>query len=129
MKLRRVARLSVDRGVVSTYCHGAIASGLGRIGVLVALESSADESKLEELGKNLLCISLLLTLRLLTVNELDPLAVERERVILIDQAKASGRPQDVIEKMVEGRLKKFYEEVVLLEQTFVVDGKTKLLMR
>lgn len=127
MKLRRVARLSVDRGVVSTYCHGAIASGLGRIGVLVALESSADESKLEELGKKLAMHIAAAHPQALTVNELDPLAVERERVILIDQAKASGRPQDVIEKMVEGRLKKFYEEVVLLEQTFVVDGKTKII--
>ncbi|RZI45933.1 translation elongation factor Ts [Candidatus Finniella inopinata] len=126
MSLRRVARLSVEQGIVATYIHSGIAPGLGRIGVLVALESAADPAKLEELGKKLAMHVAATQPQALSVDELDPTSVERERAILVEQARASGRPEDVIQKMVEGRLKKFYEEVVFLEQTYVVDGKTRI---
>jgi elongation factor Ts len=124
MSLRRVQRLEVSQGVVSTYMHSAVTAGLGRIGVLVALESSAAADKLQELGKKIAMHVAAVAPVALTREEVDAAAVEREKAILVDQAKASGRPDDVIEKMVEGRLRKFYEEVVLLEQPFVMDGKT-----
>ena len=126
MNLRRVTRLSVDQGIVASYVHGGVAPGLGRIGVLVALESAAEPSKLEELGRKLAMHVAAANPQALTIEELDPTSLERERAILIDQARASGRPEEVIQKMVEGRLKKFYEEVVFLEQTYVLDGKTKI---
>lgn len=126
MNLRRVTRLSVQQGIVATYIHGGIAPGLGRIGVLVALESAADPSKLEELGRKLAMHVAAAHPQALTIDEVDAASLERERAILVEQARASGRPEDVIQKMVEGRLKKFYEEVVFLEQTYVIDGKTKI---
>lgn len=126
MNLRRVHRLVVDQGVVATYIHGAVAPNLGRIGVLVALESSADKDKLEELGKKLSMHVAAAQPQALTVAEVDAEVLERERTILVEQARASGRPEEVIQKMVEGRLKKYYEEVVFLEQTYVIDGKTKI---
>ena len=126
MSLRRVKRLSVDQGIVASYVHGAVEPGLGRIGVLVALESTADSTKLEELGKKLAMHVAAAQPQVLHAEEVDPAALEREKEILAEQARASGRPEEVIQKMAEGRLKKFYEEVVLLEQTYVVDGKTKI---
>mgnify|MGYP000597247842 FL=1 len=126
MSLRRATRLSVNQGIVASYIHGGIAPGLGRIGVLVALESAADPAKLQELGRKLAMHVAAAQPQALTIDEVDPVSLERERAILVEQARASGRPEDVIQKMVEGRLKKFYEEVVFLEQTYVVDGKTKI---
>jgi elongation factor Ts len=126
MNLRRAVRLSVNHGIVATYIHGSIAPNLGRIGVLVALESTAEKSKLEELGKKLAMHVAAAQPQALTVAEVDAASLERERTILVEQARASGRPEEVIQKMVEGRLKKFYEEIVFLEQTYVVDGKTKI---
>lgn len=126
MSLRRAIRLSVEHGVVATYIHGSIAPNLGRIGVLIALESTAEKSKLEELGKKLAMHVAAAQPQALTISEVDAASLERERSILEEQARASGRPEEVIQKMVEGRLKKFYEEVVFLEQTYVVDGKTKI---
>ncbi len=124
MNLRRVQRLSVENGVVSSYVHSAIAPNLGRIGVLVALESTADKAVLEDLGKKIAMHVAAASPKALTVEDLDSSLVEKERQILIEQAKASGRPDNVIEKMVEGRIQKFYKESVLLEQAFVMDGKT-----
>ncbi len=126
MNLRRVERLSVANGVVATYVHNATTPGLGRIGVLVALESTGDVAKLQDLGRKIAMHVAAATPQSLDVASLDPLALERERAVLVDQARASGRPEEVIQKMVEGRVRKFYEEVVLLEQVFVMDGKTKI---
>lgn len=126
MNMRRVQRLSVQHGIVATYIHNATAPGLGRIGVLVALESTGDATKLQELGKKIAMHVAAASPQSLDVASLDPTSLERERAVLIEQAKASGRPDDVIQKMVEGRVRKFYEEVVLLEQVFVMDGKTKI---
>ncbi|MCX7343067.1 MAG: translation elongation factor Ts [Proteobacteria bacterium] len=126
MSIRRVQRLSVSKGVVATYIHNAAAPGLGRIGVLVALESTGDASKLQDFGKKIAMHIAAVGPQSLDISSLDPAALERERAVLVDQARASGRPEEVIQKMVEGRVRKFYEEVVLLEQVFVMDGKTRI---
>jgi elongation factor Ts len=124
MNLRRVARFEVAHGVVATYMHSAVAPGLGRIGVLVALESTAPADKLQELGKKIAMHVAAAAPTALNRDGVNAADLEREKAILVDQARGSGRPEDVIQKMVEGRLRKFYEEVVLLEQAFVMDGKT-----
>lgn len=126
MSLRRMTRLSVNQGVVSSYCHAAVAPGLGKIGVLVALESAADQDKLQDLGKKIAMHVAAAVPQALTISDVDSSALDRERAVLEEQARASGRPEDVIQKMVEGRIRKYYEEVVLLEQIYVVDGKTKI---
>jgi len=126
MTLRRMERLSVSNGAVVSYMHNATADGLGRIGVLVALESAADEAALQGLGKQLAMHIAATSPASLSVEDLDKDAVQRERDVLIEQAKASGKPQEIAEKMVEGRMKKYYQEVVLLEQTSVIDGETRI---
>ncbi len=126
MSLRRAAKLSVNHGVVSIYVHNALVPGLGRIGVLVALESAGDHEKLMALGRQIAMHVAAAKPDALRIEDVDQAALGRERSILVDQAKASGKPDAIIEKMVEGRLRKYYEEVVLLEQVFVVDGETKV---
>lgn len=126
MNLRRVAQLSVKQGIVATYMHNALAPNLGKIGVLVALESSADAGKLQELGKQIAMHVAAAKPEALTIADVDPKALERERDILSEQAKTSGKPPEVIAKMVEGRIRKYYEDVVLLEQVYVVDGETRM---
>lgn len=126
MSLRRAVKLSVNHGVVSTYIHNALAPGLGRIGVLIALESTGDTEKLAALGRQIAMHVAAAKPDALRIEDVDQAALGRERSILVDQAKASGKPDAIIEKMVEGRLRKYYEEVVLLEQVFVVDGETKI---
>ncbi|MEZ5919691.1 MAG: translation elongation factor Ts [Alphaproteobacteria bacterium] len=126
MSLRRSARLSVSEGIISAYVHGALAEGLGRIGVLVALESGASEDALQELGKQIAMHVAAANPQFLDVNSVDTEALERERNVLKEQAIASGKPVDIAEKMVEGRLRKYYEEVCLVEQVFVIDGETKI---
>ncbi|MDR3450980.1 MAG: translation elongation factor Ts [Alphaproteobacteria bacterium] len=126
LSLRRVAQLSVPEGIVSTYVHNAQAPNLGKIGVLVALESSGDKAKLQELGKQLAMHIAAARPEFLSVSDVDAKALERERSVLTDQARASGKPDNVIEKMVEGRIRKYYEEVVLLEQVYVIDGESKI---
>jgi elongation factor Ts len=124
--LRRAVKLSVSKGSVFSYIHNSVSEGLGKIGVLVALESAAPAEKLSELGKQI-CMHIAATKpESLDVSDLDPAIVNKERQILVDQAKASGKPDAVIEKMVEGRLVKFYEQVVLTQQLFVMDGKTRI---
>ncbi|MAM93503.1 translation elongation factor Ts [Parvibaculum sp.] len=121
MNVRRAGYISVSEGVVSAYVHNQVAPGLGKIGVLVGLESNGDKAKLAELGRQI-AMHIAATNPLATRKEdLDPSVVDRERNVLIAEAKESGRPDNIIEKMVEGRIRKFYEEVVLLSQTFVVD--------
>jgi elongation factor Ts len=126
MTLRRAAKLAVNEGVVATYIHNALAPDLGRIGVLVALESPGDPEKLSALGRRIAMHVAAAKPDALTIADVDPAALERERAILVDQAKASGKPEAIIGKMVEGRLRKYYEEVVLLEQIYVVDGESKV---
>ncbi|HYG88258.1 MAG TPA: translation elongation factor Ts [Azospirillum sp.] len=126
MNLRRAAKLSVSAGVVTSYIHTAIAPGLGKIGVLVALESTGDAAKLTELGKQIAMHVAAARPEALDIADVDASALEREKNVLADQARASGKPEAIIEKMVEGRLRKYYEEVCLLEQTYVIDGETKI---
>ena len=121
MNLRRVASVEATPGVVAAYVHNATAPGMGKIGVLVGVKSEGDTARLEALGKQIAMHVAAANPLSLTVNDLDPAAVERERSVLVDQAKASGKPDNIIDKMVEGRLRKFYQEVVLLEQAFVID--------
>ena len=124
MSLRRMEKLSVNEGAVVSYIHNAAAEGLGRIGVLVALKSSASADALNALGKQLAMHVAAAAPASLSSDDLDPEMVAKERQILIDQAVQSGKPADIAEKMVEGRMKKFMKEVVLLEQLFVMDGET-----
>ena len=126
LQLRRAEGLSVGNGVVATYTHNAASPGLGKIGVLVALESAADATKLAALGKQLAMHVAAASPQALSVETLDPDLLARERSVLSDQARSSGKPEAIVEKMVEGRMRKFYEEVVLLEQVYVVDGETKV---
>ena len=126
MNLRRAAKLSVSAGVVTSYIHTAIAPGLGKIGVLVALESTGDAAKLTELGKQIAMHVAAARPDALDVADVDVSALEREKSVLAEQARASGKPESIIEKMVEGRLRKYYEEVCLLEQTYVIDGESKV---
>jgi elongation factor Ts len=126
LTLRRTAFLEVGTGVVATYLHNAIAEGMGKIAVLVALESTGDKNKLQNLGKQIAMHIAAARPESLNTESLDQSLVQREREIFADQARASGKPENIIEKMIEGRIRKFYEEVVLLEQLFVIDGKTKV---
>jgi elongation factor Ts len=126
MNLRRCATLSVKSGVVAAYMHNALADNLGKIGVLVALESTGDAGKLAELGRRIAMHVAAANPQALNVAGVDPAALEREKNILIEQSRASGKPEAIIEKMVEGRLRKYYEEVVLLEQIFVMDNETRI---
>lgn len=124
MTLRRAARLSVNDGVVADYVHNKVADGLGKIGVLVALESAGDKEKLMALGRQLAMHIAAAAPLALKESDLDASAIEKERAIYLEQAKASGKPQEIIEKMVEGRLRKeFFQQVLLPQQTFVIDGK------
>lgn len=126
MSLRRMASLEVSSGLVATYMHNALLPSLGKIGVLVALESAAPADKLRELGKKLAMHVAAANPEFLNVDSVDNSALERERSVLADQARATGKSEDVIQKMVDGRIRKYYEEVVLLEQVFVMDGETKV---
>jgi elongation factor Ts len=126
LNLRRVEYFSVNAGVVSTYMHTAVAPNLGKIGVVVALESTADQEKLQELGKKIAMHIAAAAPQALCIENVAPELIEREKTILEDQARASGRPDNVIEKMIEGRIRKYFEEIVLLEQNYVIDGKTKI---
>ncbi len=121
MSVRRAGSISVKDGVVAAYTHNAITGGLGKIGVLVGLESTGNKAKLAELGKQI-AMHIAATAPVATRREeVDAELVERERNVLIAEAKESGRPDNIIEKMVEGRIRKFYEEVVLLSQAFVIN--------
>ncbi|MGC6518204.1 MAG: translation elongation factor Ts [Candidatus Puniceispirillaceae bacterium] len=126
MTLRRMTKVSVSEGAIVPYMHNAVADGLGRIGVLVGLQSSASSEALTGLGKQLAMHIAATSPASLSVEDLDADLVSREREVLIEQAKASGKPQEIAEKMVEGRMRKYYQEVVLLEQTFVIDGESKV---
>ncbi len=126
MTLRRAQGLRVGDGVVACYVHSAVQPGLGRIGVLVALESTGEKEQLMALGQQLAMHVAATSPRSVAIDDLDGQVVERERAVLTEQARESDRPDDIIAKMVEGRLRKFYAEVVLSEQVFVIDGETKV---
>jgi elongation factor Ts len=121
MTLRRTAHLSTDKGVVASYMHNQTSPGLGKIGVIVALESTGDAQTLQSFGKQVAMHIAAANPQAIDVGSLDKDLVERERAVLTEQAKESGKPAEVVAKMVEGRLRKFYEEVVLLQQPFVHD--------
>ena len=126
MNIRRVEFLEVSEGILVSYVHNNVADGLGRLGVLVALESKAENNNLLETGKQVAMHIAATSPKSLNIEDLDPQIVEREREVLIDQAMASGKPKEIAEKMVQGRMNKFYQDVVLNEQVSVVDGETKI---
>jgi elongation factor Ts len=126
INIRRIANVSVKNGAVVSYIHNAVAPNLGKIAVLVALESDGDKAKLEEIGKQIAMHIAAAKPEALAIESVDPSRLNREIDVLREQAKASGKPDNIIEKMMEGRVRKYYEEVVLLEQNFVMDDKIKI---
>ena len=126
MSLRRAAAVSVENGVVVPYMHTAVVPNQGKIGVLVALESTADKGALADLGKKIAMHIAASSPRFLSVQDVDADTLAHEKSIYEEQAKASGKPANIIEKMVEGRIRKFHEEVVLLEQAFIMDPDKKI---
>ena len=126
MSLRRAASLSVSDGVVVAYMHNAVAPDLGKIGVLVALESTGDKAKLAPLAKQLAMHVAATNPQALTSDAIDKALVERERAVLAERAGQQGKTPEIVAKMVEGGLRKFYQDVVLHEQAFVMDGKTRV---
>ena len=126
IELRRVSYMTVDNGIVASYVHNKISDGLGKIGVLVGIESTGDKAKLMELGKQIAMHIAAANPLSTSVDDLDPAVVERERAVVTEQAKNSGKKPEFVDKIVEGRLRKFYEDAVLLEQVFVIDGETRV---
>jgi len=121
MTLRRTAMLSVDEGVVASYVHAAVSPGLGKIGVLVGLKSSGDKEKLQALGRQIAMHVAAASPLAVDADRIDAETVKRERAIFAEQARESGKPDNIIEKMVDGRMRKFFEESVLLKQAFIMD--------
>jgi elongation factor Ts len=121
MSFRRSAGLSVGAGAVATYIHNAVADGLGKLGVLVAIETDGNADAARAFGRQVAMHVAATNPLALSAEQVDPAAVARERAIFSEQARESGKPEAIIEKMVEGRLRKFYEEVVLLKQAFVIN--------
>ncbi|MBZ9677748.1 translation elongation factor Ts [Mesorhizobium sp. ES1-1] len=121
MGFRRSAKLTVPHGAVATYVHNAVADGLGKLGVLVAIETTGNEHAANAFGRQVAMHVAATNPMALTAEQIDSAAVEREKAIFSDQARQSGKPEAIIEKMVEGRMRKFYEEVVLLKQAFVLN--------
>ena len=126
LQLRRSIGLSVDQGVVVNYVHNAVAPRAGTIAVLVGLDSAGDADGLTALAKQLAMHIAATNPKAVTAADLDPEILAKERKILSDQAKESGKPEEIIEKMVEGRIRKFQAEIVLTEQVFVIDNETKI---
>ncbi|WP_431305390.1 translation elongation factor Ts [Sediminicoccus sp. BL-A-41-H5] len=126
MTIRRASVLRVSKGAVATYMHNAVKPGLGKIGVLVALEGENEMQVMETLGRQIGMHVAATRPAALDISAVEPSALEREKAVLTEQAQASGKPPAVIEKMVEGRIRKFYEEVVLLEQVWVHDGESRV---
>jgi elongation factor Ts len=124
--LRRVTQLAVGKGIVASYIHNSLAPGLGKIGVLVALDSEASGEAVETLGRQLAMHVAAANPQYLDTASVPASALDRERAVLREQAQGSGKTEAIVERMVEGRLRKFYEEAVLLEQIFVVDGESRV---
>ena len=121
MTLRRSALLKVEEGVVATYIHNAAGEGVGKLGVLVALKSAGDIDVLNSLGRQVAMHVAATNPVAIRAEEVDPAVAERERNVFIEQSRASGKPDNIIEKMVDGRMRKFFEEVALLSQAFVIN--------
>jgi elongation factor Ts len=126
INLRRSALVAVDQGMVGSYVHGALAPGLGKIGVLVGLRSAGDAGQLADLGKQLAMHIAAARPQAVSADRLDPSLVARERAIYAEQARTSGKPDNIVDKIVDGRMRKYHEEVVLLEQPFVIDPDLKV---
>ncbi|MBP7709436.1 MAG: elongation factor Ts [Rickettsiales bacterium] len=126
INVRRIGGLSVSNGLVVSYVHNAISANIGKIAVLVALESGAAKEKLEDLGKKIAMHVAAAKPDALTIESVEPAKLARETEIFKDQARASGKPESIIDKMIEGRIRKYYEEAVLMEQLFVMDDKLKI---
>ena len=126
INLRRMENVENKSGIISSYIHNQVADNMGKIGVLVSLESDEEENKLEDLGRQIAMHIAATNPISITVEDIPKEILERERSILEEEARSSGKPEDIVEKMTEGRLNKFYQESVLLEQTFVVDGENKI---
>ncbi len=126
MNIRRAKVLSVPQGAVASYVHQSVRPGLGKIGVLVAVEGASEVGALEQLGKQVGMHVAATRPEALDTDSVDPAALDREKAVLSEQARASGKPEAIIEKMVEGRIRKYYEEVVLLEQVWVHDGESRV---
>jgi len=126
MALRRAKRITVGTGVVVPYVHSSLAPGIGKIGALVALESGADTGALQSLGRELAMHVAAANPSYLDTASVDPATLEREREILRDRAREAGKPDVIVDKIVEGQLRKFYEESVLLEQVHVRDGESRV---
>jgi len=126
MTIRRARVLSSPNGLVATYVHAALRPGLGKIGVLVAIDGNGEMAALETLGRQVGMHIAASRPEALDITGVDSAALEREKAVLIAQARESKRPENIIEKMVEGRIRKYYEEVVLLEQVWVHDGESRV---
>jgi elongation factor Ts len=125
MNLRRVKCLKVSEGVVASYIHNALIENMGRVGVLVALEGNADKAEMEKLGKSIAMHVAAAHPQSTSIETMDPETLEREKRIFKEKAEQSGKPAEIIEKMVEGSIRKFYEEAVLLEQIYLIDDSKR----
>ena len=126
MNIRRIETLKISNGIIISYVHNSIKEGLGKLGVLISIKTDIKSDKILTVGKQIAMHIAATSPQSLNIGDLDNELVEREKQVLIDQALASGKPKDIAEKMVVGRMQKFYQEVVLNEQTFVIDGETKI---
>ncbi|MBT3519658.1 MAG: translation elongation factor Ts, partial [Gammaproteobacteria bacterium] len=124
--LRRTFLLNNVNGLFSSYIHGQIDEGLGKIGVIVSIESNGDKNKVSDFGKKIAMHIAASKPVAISANDVDPTIIQRERKVLTEQAKNSGKPDNIIEKMVEGRISKFFSEITLLDQTWVMDGESKV---
>ena len=126
MNIRRIEYIEVSEGVLVSYVHNKVSEDLGKLGVIVAIESKANKDKLSEVGKQIAMHIAATSPKSLNIDDLDTNLVDREKQVLIDQAVSSGKPKDIAEKIVQGRMKKFFQDVVLNEQVSVIDGETKI---
>ncbi len=127
LSIRRIEKITLDGpGIIVSYVHNSVAENLGKIAVILSIKSSADQKSLVDIGKKIAMHIAASNPVTLNLDSLDPEIIDKERQVLIEQAISSGKPKEIAEKMVEGRIRKFCEDVVLLEQTFVIDGKSKI---
>ena len=126
INLRRMIRFESSNTNIASYIHGQVSEGLGKIGVMVNLKSTVNNEMVNELGKKIAMHIAATNPLSISIEDIPSDILERERNILIEEARESGKPEEIIEKMIEGRLKKFYQESVLLEQTYVIDGESKV---
>lgn len=126
MNIRRVEYLEVSEGILVSYMHNKVTEGLGKLGVILAIETKAKENELLETGKQIAMHIAATSPKSVNIDDLDVNMVKREKEVLIEQAMSTGKPKDIAEKMVQGRMQKFFQEVVLNEQTSVIDGESKI---